>query len=120
MLQKERGKTPVKQDKANGKKKGEDLTLVPVSLRPLWGDPTLHPPIQCATHREGELEESVDDLDPEAEEAESGLRKGKKVESNFPLGGNYFPSSGYYIGIFKDLRSFRFSRRERGGVGQED
>ena len=61
-------------------KKGEDLTLQPVQSASLFAEtPTSIPPIQSAPYIEGELEETVEDLDLQAEEAELVAEEGEEI-----------------------------------------
>lgn len=61
-------------------KKGEDLTLQPVQSSSLFAEtPTSIPPIQSAPYIEGELEETVEDFDLQAEEAELVAEEGEEI-----------------------------------------
>jgi RNA polymerase primary sigma factor len=61
-------------------KKGEDLTLQPVQSASLFAEtPTSIPPIQSAPYIEGELEETVEDFDLQAEEAELVAEEGEEI-----------------------------------------
>lgn len=61
-------------------KKGEDLTLQPVQSSSLFAEtPTSIPPIQSAPYIEGELEETVEDFDLQAEEAELVTEEGEEI-----------------------------------------
>lgn len=73
-------------------KKGEDLTLQPVQSSSLFAEtPTSIPPIQSAPYIEGELEETVEDFDLQAEEAELVAEEGRKFQLNrFPRKKSFF------------------------------
>jgi len=72
----------VKNNKATNKK-GEDLTLEPVQSSSLFAEPpTSIPPIQAAPYIDGELEETIEDLDLEAEEAELVVEEGDEIQAD--------------------------------------
>ena len=61
-------------------RKGEDLTLEPVKSSSLFAETsTPIPPIQSTPYIEGELEETIEDLDLEAEEAELVAEEGEEI-----------------------------------------
>ena len=61
-------------------KKGEDLTLEPVKSSSLFAEtPPSIPPIQSTPYVEGELEETIEDLDLEGEEAELVAEEGEEI-----------------------------------------
>jgi RNA polymerase primary sigma factor len=69
----------VKNNKTTNKKR-EDLTLEPVKSSTLFAETqTSIPPIQSATYTEGELEETIEDFDLEAEEAELVAEEGEEI-----------------------------------------
>jgi RNA polymerase primary sigma factor len=69
----------VKNNKAPNKK-GEDLNLEPVKSSSLFTETsTSVPPIQPTPYIEGELEDTIEDLDLEAEEAELVAEEGEEV-----------------------------------------
>ena len=70
MFQEERGTIFVKQNKTNGKKR-EDLTLEPLPSSSLFDErSTPIPPIQSKSYIEGELEETSEEFELQAEESE--------------------------------------------------
>ena len=72
----------MKNNKATNKK-GEDLTLEPVQSSSLFAEPpTSIPPIQAAPYIDGELEETIEDLDLEAEEAELVVEEGDEIQAD--------------------------------------
>ncbi len=71
----------MKNNKASNKNR-EDLVLEPVRSSPLFTEPaTSIPPIQSESYREGELEETVDDLDIQAEEADLTAEEGEEISA---------------------------------------
>ena len=92
----------MKNNKATSKK-GEDLTLETVQSSSLFAEPpTSIPPIQSAPYTEGELEETVEDFDLQADEAELVAEEGDEITSRSDSSGrNYFSASGYHMGISK-------------------
>jgi RNA polymerase primary sigma factor len=69
----------VKNNKATNKK-GEDLTLEPVKSSSLFAETsTSIPPIQSTPYVEGELEETIEDLDLEADESELMAEEGEEI-----------------------------------------
>jgi len=80
LLQKERGKKPVKNNKTTSKK-GEDLTLEPVQSSSLFAEPSSIPSIQSSAFIESELEETVEDFNLQAEEAELVTEEGEEISA---------------------------------------
>ncbi len=63
-------------------KRGEDLTLEPVQSSSLFAEtPTSIPPIQSAPYTEGELGETIEDFDLQAEEAELVAEEGEEIST---------------------------------------
>jgi RNA polymerase primary sigma factor len=63
-------------------RKGEDLTLEPVQSSSLFAEsPTSIPPIQSAPYTEGELEETMEDLDLQPDEAELAVEEGEEIST---------------------------------------
>jgi len=74
-----KGVTLVKNNKS---KKGEDLTLDSVKSSSLFAEPpTSIPPIQSPPYIEGELEETIEDFDLQAEEAELVAEEGEEISA---------------------------------------
>ena len=81
MFLKERGKTPVKNNKTTSKK-GEDLSLEPVQSSSLFAEPPSSiPPIQPTQYIENELVETIEDLDLQPDEAELAVEEEEEVPS---------------------------------------
>jgi len=72
----------VKNNKTTSKK-GEDLTLEPVKSSSLFAEPpTSIPAIQSAPYTEGELEEPIEDLDLQEDEAELVVEEGDEIQAD--------------------------------------
>jgi len=72
----------VKNNKATNKK-GEELTLQPVQSSSLFAETQFSiPPIETSSYIEGELEETVEDLDLQAEEAELVVEEGDEISTD--------------------------------------
>ncbi len=79
MLKKERGKLPVKNNKSTNKK-GADLTLESVKSSSLFTEnSTSIPPMQSAPFVEGEIEETIEDFDPEGEDTELVTEEAEEI-----------------------------------------
>jgi len=82
LLQKERGKILVKNSKATNKK-GEELTLQPVQSSSLFAETqTSIPPIKAASYVEGELEETMEELELQTEEAELVVEEEDEISTD--------------------------------------
>jgi len=74
-----KGVTPVKNNKS---KKGEDLTLDSVKSSSLFAEPSASiPPIQSPPYIEGELGETIEDFDLQAEETELVAEESEEVSA---------------------------------------
>ena len=81
MFQDERGKISVKNNKTTSKK-GEDLALETVQSSTLFAEPPAPiPPIQPGPYAEGELEETIEDLDLQPDEAELVVEEGEETSA---------------------------------------
>jgi RNA polymerase primary sigma factor len=81
LFQDERGKISVKNNKTTSKK-GEDLALETVQSSTLFAEPPAPiPPIQPAPYPEGELEETIEDLDLQPDEAELVVEEGEETSA---------------------------------------
>ncbi len=86
---KERGVTSVKQNRPNGKK-GENLSLQPVHTSSLFHEKSDMPPIRPVSSSGGEIEESVEELQLQAEEEigteeEEELQVEQSVQEEIPF-----------------------------------
>ncbi len=64
-------------------KKGEELILQPVQSSSLFAETqTSIPPIEAASYMEGELEETVEDLELQTEEAELVAEEGDEISTD--------------------------------------
>jgi len=82
LLSKERGKIPVRNNKTMNKK-GEELTLQPVQSSSLFAETqTSIPPIEAASYVEGELEETIEDLELQPDEAELVIEEGEEISTD--------------------------------------
>jgi RNA polymerase primary sigma factor len=72
----------VKNNKTTNKK-GEELTLQPVQSSSLFSEtPTSIPPIEASSYIEGELEETIEDLDLQVEEEELVVEEGDETSTD--------------------------------------